>query len=386
VSSAVEHAIGLLLRGDAAGSRRAFEALRTSEAADFRVHLGLASACMSLHDPAAASRAIDAALELDPRDLRALVLKGDALLHLGDPAAAVAFHSAALRVAGDPAQWPPELRGLIQRAADGLDRFRQGFEQRLRQATDDASRRHGPPSARFVESLDLLTGRRQRYEQRPTRYYLPELPTIAFFERSAFPWIPALEAQTAAIRDELRAVMQGPQAFSPYVAIDRSRPVLNDASMVGNPDWSAYDLWKDGVLVAEHAARCPRTVVAMEQVPLTRIPGRSPNVLFSLLRPGAHIPAHHGFLNTRLIVHLPLIVPPGCRFRVGNQTREWVEGQAWVFDDTIEHEAWNDSGETRVVLLFEVWRPELDEAERAHVSALFEAIDGQAGAAGRWGL
>jgi aspartyl/asparaginyl beta-hydroxylase (cupin superfamily) len=80
-------------------------------------------------------------------------------------------------------------------------------------------------------------------------------------------------------------------------------------------------------------------------------------------------------VNTRLICHLPLVVPGGCGFRVGNETREWVEGKAWAFDDTIEHEAWNSSDRTRVILLFEIWRPELTEAERGLVTSMFEAID-----------
>ena len=68
-------------------------------------------------------------------------------------------------------------------------------------------------------------------------------------------------------------------------------------------------------------------------------------------------------------------MPGNCRFRVGNETREWREGGAWAFDDTIEHEAWNGSASTRVILLFEIWRPELTEEERAMVTALFEAVD-----------
>jgi aspartyl/asparaginyl beta-hydroxylase (cupin superfamily) len=98
-------------------------------------------------------------------------------------------------------------------------------------------------------------------------------------------------------------------------------------------------------------------------------------VLFSLLRPGAHIPPHHGMLNCRLICHLPLIVPPGCWLRVGSETREWEDGKLLIFDDSIEHEARNDSDETRIILLFDVWRPELTEQERAGVSAMFDAID-----------
>jgi len=112
--------------------------------------------------------------------------------------------------------------------------------------------------------------------------------------------------------------------------------------------------------------------------------GRSPSVLFSLLRPGAHIPPHTGLINTRLICHLPLIVPAGCEFRVGNEVRAWQEGRAWAFDDTMEHEAWNRSGETRVILLFEVWRPELTDGERARVRAVFDAIDEYGGEQPRW--
>ena len=102
--------------------------------------------------------------------------------------------------------------------------------------------------------------------------------------------------------------------------------------------------------------------------------------LFSLLLPGTHIPPHHGMLNTRAIVHLPLIVPPGCRLRVGNHERAVEAGRAMIFDDSMLHEAWNDSDATRVVLLFEVWRPELREAERAALTTMFEAIGTYGGA------
>jgi len=127
-------------------------------------------------------------------------------------------------------------------------------------------------------------------------------------------------------------------------------------------------------------------MAALQALPLPRIPGRSPNILFSQLRPGAHIPPHHGFVNTRLIVHLPLVAPPGCVFRVGNETRTWAYGKAWAFDDTIEHEAWNTSDQTRVVLLFEVWRPELTAQERALVGSLFEAIGRHQGGQQDWGI
>ena len=90
----------------------------------------------------------------------------------------------------------------------------------------------------------------------------------------------------------------------------------------------------------------------------------------------ARIPPHLGLINTRLTCHLPLIAPPGSRFRVGNDVRDWHEGQAWAFDDTIEHETSDDSGEDRTILIFDVWKPEMSEEERALVSALLRGVDG----------
>ena len=154
--------------------------------------------------------------------------------------------------------------------------------------------------------------------------------------------------------------------------------------LLNNPAWSACYLWKKGALVENNAARCPNTLAALQHVPMPSIQNRCPSVLFSVLRPGAHIPPHNGLANTRLICHLPLIVPKGCRFRVGNETREWVEGKAWLFDDTIEHEAWNPSKETRVILLFDVWRPELTAHEQTLVTRMFEAIDAHTGERPAW--
>ena len=129
------------------------------------------------------------------------------------------------------------------------------------------------------------------------------------------------------------------------------------------------------MLNADHAKACPETVAALEGLPIPDIATRSPMALFSVLKARTHIPPHWGMLNTRLIVHLPLIVPPNCRLRVGNEVRPVEAGKAIIFDDSIEHEAWNDSDETRVVLLFEIWRPELDASERKALTTMLEAIN-----------
>jgi aspartyl/asparaginyl beta-hydroxylase (cupin superfamily) len=106
-----------------------------------------------------------------------------------------------------------------------------------------------------------------------------------------------------------------------------------------------------------------------------RVAGRSPAAMFSILRPRTRIPCHTGVSNTRLVLHLPLIVPEGCGFRVGGETRQWREGEAWVFDDTIDHEAWNDSDKPRAILICDVWSPRLSAEERELIVTITAAID-----------
>ncbi|MEG8053513.1 aspartyl/asparaginyl beta-hydroxylase domain-containing protein [Sphingomonas aerolata] len=122
-------------------------------------------------------------------------------------------------------------------------------------------------------------------------------------------------------------------------------------------------------------ARCPRTAAAIEALPLAALPARAPSVFFSLLAPGTHLPAHTGVTNLRAIIHLPLIVPENCGFRVGGETRAWRAGEAWAFDDTIEHEAWNRSDRLRAILIFDVWNPYITETERTLLRAFFPVAD-----------
>ena len=372
-----------LRRGDAPRARKSFERAIAAGGNDAGLFVGLAYACRAQGDPVATLAAAERALALEPGNLRALLIKADQLAASGDERGASAFYMAAVRGAPAEDRLPADLRAELARAADLCNRYAARFESFLRESIA-ARGIVGATQGRFAESLDILTGRRSACLQRPRYYYFPGLAPIPFHDRADFPFLDELEAATLGIRDELRDVMAGGPAFEPYVRSDPSRPRREQAGMLDNPDWGAFYLWKDGELVADNAARCPRTMRALESVPLCRVTNRSPSVLFSLLRPGAHIPAHNGMVNTRLIGHLPLIVPPGCRFRVGNETREWVEGKAWLFDDTIEHEAWNGSEETRVILLFETWRPELSAEERALVDAMFAAIDAHSGQKPQW--
>jgi aspartyl/asparaginyl beta-hydroxylase (cupin superfamily) len=334
-------------------------------------------------DAAGESAALERLLAADPRNLAALVRRADLYAAAGDARSASSFYLMALRLA-PPTGPPKELAADLARAKQACDRYAVEYRDYL--TRNLAARGFDPArsSRRFADSVDMILGQKRIYLQEPKYYYFPGLPQVQFYGREGFPWFDALEAGTAEIRAELESVLGEPGAFAPYVTGHANRPKKEEMGLLNNPAWSAFYLWKNGEPVAGNVERFPKTMQALAGAPLAHVPNRSPSILFSLLRPGTHIPPHHGLVNTRLICHLPLIVPGKCRFRVGNDTRDWVEGRGWAFDDTIEHEAWNGSDRTRVILLFDVWRPELTEDERRLVVSLFETIDAHSGKKPDW--
>ena len=307
-------------------------------------------------------------------DLKALLARADDFAARGDVRAAVAFYQTALKSVRDVRGVEPQTIAALQRAQAFVVAQARDFEQSLEKATR-ASPADPVAALRLSHSLDLLKGQRQIYPQQPSVLYYPYLAQRQFFERGEFDWVPALEAATPVIREELVALVDEGVDFRPYVENHPDRPHRDFHGLNESRDWTALYLWRDGKVVEANAGRCPKTMAALEQVPLSRIGSRTPAVLFSRLEPGAHIPPHSGMLNCRLICHLPLIVPQGCWLRVGNETREWEEGKLLIFDDSIEHEAKNPTGELRIILLFDIWRPELREEERTAISGIFDAID-----------
>lgn len=325
-------------------------------------------------------------LAKDPNNLWGNLLHGEQLAAGGDRIAALSFLMNALRIAEPHASLPAELANEVAKARRFCDDFSAILESRIRQSLGQTDQTAEGRLQLFDQSLDILFGRRQIYPQSPRYYYYPGLPQRQFFPVDAYDWIAQLEAQSANIRSEAMSLLQQGSSFHPYLQSDPTRPRKSQDGMTDNPDWSACYLIRNGRVNEDIASRCPATMAAIQALPLCELPRRSPSVLFSLLKPGAHIPAHCGLANIRLIGHLPVITPPGCFLRVGNETREWTQGKAWLFDDSIEHEAWNRSNETRVILLFEVWRPELSILERQAVQALFSGLDGASQDAPDWDI
>lgn len=362
-----------LRRGDAASARSIFERLLVEAPHAPPPWLPLAQAYRLADDRVAETRALEALLETEPRNLPALLLMGERKQIDGDDRAANAFYSAALNQASLDEKMPAGAGPLLEKARAFVEIARERFADHLTAAIPSR------PTPRVRRALDVLLGRSPLYQQQPSMFYFPGLEQRPFFDRKTFEWVGALESQTSAIRAELEAV-DGSAGFRPYVegTSDRPRPAN---PLLDDPAWSAFYLWRNGAPVIGNAEHCPRTLAALADIPIPHIAGRSPMALFSRLLPGTHIRPHHGLLNTRLICHLPIIVPPGCAMRVGDETRVWREGELTIFDDSFEHEAWNRGPATRTVLLFEIWRPDISSDERAELTHLFEAIDRYGGSA-----
>ena len=190
------------------------------------------------------------------------------------------------------------------------------------------------------------------FHPEPVMFHYADLPPIQFYDRELFPWLGEIEARSDAIRDEfLQVLAVSRPEFRPYIQYPPGSPVNQWVELNHSTRWSTYFLWEHGRRHEEHCRQCPQTAAALEAIPMARLPNFSPTVVFSCLEPRTVIPPHTGETNTRLICHLPLVIPPGCTFRVGHVTREWRYGEAFVFDDSIEHEARNDSDELRAVMI-----------------------------------
>ncbi len=371
-----ELGLRMMQRGDAARARELFQRATQADPGHPSLWSNLAQSLHELGLPAEELDAIERALALEPRHLASLLQKGSLLEATGDPRnAARAFRNALATL--PPGGGAPEgVAAMIEhaRAAIAKDDAALGgaIEERL---AGIRALHGGGPYRRVERCVELLTGRRSRYTPQPTFMYFPEIPAIEFFERADFPWLDAIEAATDEIRAELMTVLVSDrEGLEPYIAYPDGVPLRQWKELNKSRRWSAYFLWNQSVPQPAHLARCPRTAQLLKAAPQCDVAARGPTAFFSILEPGTRIPAHTGVTNTRVTVHLPLIVPPGCGFRVGSETREWVPGKAWVFDDTIEHEAWNLSDAPRAVLIFDIWNPFLTPAERDLIRAATEVV------------
>jgi len=358
--------------GDARTALELLQAAMPVHGESVDLHMNVAIAQRALGNYPAAIESLNAVLAIDPYTFMALLSKGSILEQMGLLRQAAEVYRNALRIAPPDAKLPTGLAAPMQQARAVIARQSEAMAEHFRDALGPILESHeGEALGRFEECLDIVAGTKKVYNAEPVQLHVPQLPAIPFFDRSYFPWLDTLEAATETVRGELDSLLQaGLPGFEPYVQYAPGTPENQFKALNHAREWSSLWLWKDGEAQSESIARCPKTAALLKQLPLADQPGFAPTALFSALAPHTHIPPHTGSTNARLLVHLPLVLPGPARFRVGNQQREWRLGEAWVFDDTIEHEAWNDADETRVIMIFDIWNPLLSAAERELISAL----------------
>lgn len=319
-------------------------------------------------------KALDKALLLQPQNIKTLIMYGLHYETEGELSAAIKKYSAALSHSDTVPPSAISLLNDLEKIRTRLPILTKQLEQRIESELLEFGLGDQLADRRFNMALDIMYGRKNIFYQEPHQFYFPELPQRQFYDPKEFSWFSDLTNRWEDIRDEAVAIMaEREKYFAPYLISDPSQAVSEDITLLDNDDWSAYYLIKDSVPQNDNIKRCPVTMSALERAPLSNVPGQTPSVLFSLLQPDTHIVPHSGMLNTRLICHLPLVVPDGCGFRVGNEEIEWQPGIPVIFDDSIEHEAWNRGIEQRIILLFEIWRPELSQREQELISKLLQA-------------
>jgi aspartate beta-hydroxylase len=276
----------------------------------------------------------------------------------------------------DASSTPPPLRPLVERAAAVI---RAGRRAALDRVIDPLVRRYGRGELARVEQCARIYLREEPLvlpdpRQRPSFLFFPGLGASPYLPRPAFEWIPQMEASYAGIRAELLTLLQEDAGRERVFDSETLERTNLRGGLDAPPSWTGFYFYRHGEKREDNCAACPRTAEALARVPLVHVRDHGPEVLFSVFTPGTHLLPHRGVTNTRLVAHLPLIIPQDCALRVGEELHQWVPGQVVVFDDTYEHEAWNRSAQTRVVMIFDVWHPGLTEIERAAITDLVAII------------
>lgn len=347
---------------------------------DVRMHALLGDALRRLMPLAHAERTLQDLLDTQPQAFTSGLHHAWLLERRGETRAALLGYLRAIKTAQLRGFWldddttPPWLRAQVQHA---MRQATSGRRQLLHDLLDGLAARYGRDElSRVAACLAMYLGESPTVHadprQRPTFLYFPGLPATPVFDRAQLPFADAFEARMPAIREEMFSVLTGSNGIEPF-HYDLTREQRE--TMTRGAAWDAYFFDRDGVRLQDHHTSCPQTSATLAELPLDHIRDHGPEVCFSILRPGAHILPHRGVTNTRAVLHLGLVIPDDCALHLVDVGEvHWQEGRCFAFDDTYEHEAWNRSGATRVILLADIWNPYLSETERAAVADLIAAI------------
>ena len=327
----------------------------------------------------------NALLALDPSHHLAWLCAGDLHQACGDNVAALRAWYQAITRAHKAGHWlgtettDPSIRDAVLR---NIERLRRGRRDHYFESFEVVRAACGSSAVARVERA--LTGYLGEWDatppdprQRPKFLYFPDLPCGPFHDPYLQPWAPRLREAWLDIRAEAAELLLADRDFESFLGL---KPGQSAAGYVGgtNPkaSWDAYFFYRHGVRLEPQHAQCPTTSAILESIDLCRVDNQAPEVCFSVIRPQSTIVAHHGVTNTRLVMHLPLIVPRDCALNIVNAgTHHWKEGELMMFDDTYQHEAWNNSDQPRLIVLMDCWNPHLTVPEQQAVKLLVEAID-----------
>ena len=374
-------ALGCLRTGRTPRARALLEKAAACSPHDAVIQHHLGQVYHALGDLTRAAAAQAAATRLEPGYFLARLSWGRCLEQLGRRDAAVIQYKRALDDAQrlgrwlDPASTPEPLQPLVSRAVVAV---RQGRHAAFDRLLTPLMERYGRDSMERVQRcLKIYLNEESPVyvdpRQRPTFLFFPDLPTSPYLDLAQLPWIDALQASTAVIRGELQRLLPSAAGSEPVFASE-ALEAENLRGIDATPSWNGYYFWRHGLRRDENCRNAPATFEALQALPLPLIREHGPEVMFSVFTPGTYLMPHRGVTNSRVVGHLPLIVPPDCALRVGGEVHDWQEGRVVVFDDTYEHDAWNRSRDTRVVLIFDVWNPHLTDAERAAITDLVGEI------------
>jgi aspartyl/asparaginyl beta-hydroxylase (cupin superfamily) len=362
-----------------AEARRLLEEALSLDAGLVPAWMNLAAVRRAEGDLAGALAAVESAKKIQPAYFPALLMQASLQEAMGAQRQAALSYGAALAQMRPEDAADPATQRAVAHGREFLANYRREMEAYfIEEVAIPKVSGTSAPARRMAGFVDHLMGKRKIVHSSPANFYYPGLPSIEYYDRDDFPWFPELEAATPAIQAELAAVFADEaQAaeIEPYAQFSDPRTAEQWRELNFSPNWSAYHFATQGQLIDSHRQKCPATAATLDRMPQPVLTNRSPAALFSILKPKTHIPPHSGVANFRLICHLPLVLPGNCRLRVGNVIREWKMGEAWVFDDTIEHEAWNDSDRIRTVLIFDIWHPYLSEDEKALITRAVDVVD-----------
>jgi len=212
----------------------------------------------------------------------------------------------------------------------------------------------------------------QHARQNPQLFFVPDLAPIPVYGPGHLPWQQKLEDAFQDIREEFLANWeQARDEERPYLEPSAANLGENWKPIADSLNWGSLHLYKQGVANSRLVGLFPVSLAACRAVPLVDTPGGPSEILFSVLQGEQRIPPHFGVANTAVTVHMPIITTDRSAIRIVDDVFKWQQGKVVAFDDTFEHESWNESAEPRVNLIFETWHPDLTDDEKGAITMAF---------------